>query len=252
MPHWETKGRLYRSGVGVMVLGFLGYTVAFGVPAWRRDGDTTVLSSGLWQYMCDGLHNCQTYSAVETDTLFQVSRVLACIALALCFIALCLIFLHNCTAYSKSLQSENAFISIFPVFCGLLAMSSCVVYLEQGISSIYWGAVLGFAASGCTIFGGICMGVGLHIDRLKAASTQQTSSTVQNQTAFNQDITTMAIPVNVIPSNGAQTNMPMVSMASNTNTDCTGSSDQQLATQVDQQARLNPSAPPPDPDFLYY
>ncbi|XP_067673233.1 uncharacterized protein [Haliotis asinina] len=251
MPHWEAKGRIYRSGAGVIFLGFLGYTVAFAVPAWRHDDGTTGLSSGLWQYKCDGLNNCQLYSAAEVDTAFQVSRVLACIALALCFIALCLIFVNNCTAYSKRLQSENAFISTFPVFCGLLAMASCVVYVEQqGISAIDWGAILGFTASGCIVCGGISMLVGLHIDRLKAAISQQTSSTVHNQTAFNQDITT--IPMNAIPSNEAQTNMPVHSVSSSTNTGYSMSQDQEPSTQVDQQPRLNPSAPPPDPDFLYY
>lgn len=75
MPHWAEKGRLYRSGLGVMILGFVGFTVACGVPAWKREGgddDTPVLYSGLWQYMCDGLTNCRTYTVVEGDSKYKV------------------------------------------------------------------------------------------------------------------------------------------------------------------------------------
>ncbi|XP_046347310.2 uncharacterized protein LOC124127921 [Haliotis rufescens] len=248
MPHWAEKGRLYRFGFGVMILGFVGFTVAFGVPAWKReggDGDTPVLYSGLWQYMCDGLTNCRTYTGVEGDTRLLVSRVLACIALAFCFISLFLIFLHNCTAYSKSLQSENAFVSVFPVFCGGLSLASCVV--NQAIGTIGWGVILGVTGSCCSIAGGMFMCLGLHFDRRRATRTERTSNPyLHGQTAFNRDMTAMAIPMDAIPSDRSQANMQVSSIASSTNTV------PHLATQVDQQPRLDPSAPPPDPDFLYY
>ncbi|XP_071106508.1 uncharacterized protein [Haliotis cracherodii] len=126
-------------------------------------------TSGLW-LQCEGWTRCKPF--VTVDPMFQGVRFLAIMALTFSILTVYIIFLHNCTTYSKRLQSENAVISVFPIFPGLLSIASCIMFLaSQGTVTASWAVSLTFISGALCIGGGMIMFLGLHFDRCRATRT---------------------------------------------------------------------------------
>ncbi|XP_046557164.1 uncharacterized protein LOC124266398 [Haliotis rubra] len=177
MPHWREKCHTYHLGTVCTTLGCLGYLITFSVPTWKQtylyhtvdSQQRMYTTSGLW-LQCVGWTRCKPF--VTGDTMFQSVRFVAIMALTFSILTVYIIFLHNCTTYSKRLQSENAVISVFPIFPGLLSIASCVLFLaSQGTVTASWAVSLTFISGALCIGGGMIMFLGLHFDRCRASRT---------------------------------------------------------------------------------